>query len=93
MTWHVNLLCSLHWRRWGEDWVVFDAASGTTHRLDTLSATTLLLLQEQPADSAAALSARLDEALQIGSGAEVPVALSAALRQLENAGLVERDAG
>lgn len=87
MIWRLNPLSSLHWRRWGDDWAVFDAASGLTHRLNTLGATSLLLLQEQPADSAE-LGNRLDEALQIGAEADLSSAVSATLRQLEVAGLV-----
>ncbi|MDQ2777976.1 MAG: HPr-rel-A system PqqD family peptide chaperone [Pseudomonadota bacterium] len=89
MAWRNNPLSTLHWRRWGDDWVVFDAASGMTHRLDTLSATTLLLLQEQSADHTE-LSARLDEELQIGSDANLPPTLAAVLDRLEAASLIQQ---
>lgn len=35
---------SLHWRPWGEEYVVYDEASSQTHVLDALTACTLLCI-------------------------------------------------
>ncbi len=92
MAWRLNSLSVLHWRRWGEDWVVFDAASGMTHRLDTLGATTLLMLQEFDADIAQ-LENQLAEELQIDNRAALRPMLETVLRRLQGADLIQPDIG
>jgi PqqD family protein of HPr-rel-A system len=46
----LNPLTALHWRRWGDDWVVFDAGSGQTHQMDMLTAVTLMCIEAGPTD-------------------------------------------
>ena len=40
--WRLNPKSALHFRRWGNEWVVFDVGSGHTHEMDTISAVTLM---------------------------------------------------
>ncbi len=40
--WRLNPRSSLHYRRWGNEWVVFDEGSGQTHEMDTMSAVSLM---------------------------------------------------
>lgn len=44
---------SLHWRRWDEEMVVFDPATGSTHLLSAAAAEVLMALMEadQPMDA------------------------------------------
>lgn len=48
--WELNALASLHWRDFGDEWVVFDVASGQTHWLDGISAAVLMRFQDGPAN-------------------------------------------
>ena len=40
--WRLNPRSSLRYRRWGNEWVVFDVGSGQTHEMDTVSAVSLM---------------------------------------------------
>jgi len=40
--WRLNPKSSLHYRHWGNEWVVFDVGSGQTHEMDTVAAATLM---------------------------------------------------
>jgi hypothetical protein len=40
--WRLNPQSSLHYRHWGNEWAVFDVASGQTHEMSTVSAVTLM---------------------------------------------------
>lgn len=40
--WRLNPKSTLHFRRWGHEWVVFDVASGQTHEMDSISAVVLM---------------------------------------------------
>jgi hypothetical protein len=40
--WRLNLLSSLHYRNWDDNWVVFDTGSGQTHQMSTLCAAALM---------------------------------------------------
>lgn len=45
LKWGFNSECRLHRRRWGEDCIIFNAASGQTHLLNELGAEILHCLQ------------------------------------------------
>ncbi len=78
---------SLHWRRWDDEFVVYDEASGRTHQLDALNACVLLSLEEGSLDDA-----RLADMVAAELGC-APEALSGALpgviEQLLRADLIE----
>lgn len=40
--WRLNPKSALHYRRWGDQWVVFDAGSGQTHEIDSITAVALM---------------------------------------------------
>ena len=40
--WRLNPRSALHYRCWGNEWVVFDVGSGQTHEMDTVSAVCLM---------------------------------------------------
>jgi len=60
--WRLNLLSSLHYRNWDDNWVVFDVGSGQTHQMSTLCAVALMHCENgwiHLADVAAGVSADL----------------------------------
>ena len=88
MAWHLNVLASLHWRCWNNEWAVFDVGSGQTHQMDTLTAVTLMMLEASPVHLPELVS-RVAEELLIPCDQELSTALSGALQGLVAAGLIE----
>jgi len=77
----------LLWRDWGDDAVVYNPASGNTHRLPAPAAHVLRSLQAQPAsvdDLVAELTAWVPE-----RQSDLRAWVSALLGELERVGLVE----
>ena len=84
----LNPLLQLHWRSFGDEWVLFEALSGHTHQMDTLTAVTLMMFAQT--------SVQLPELVsQLAAELELPVnqglsdALSGILERLAAAGLIE----
>lgn len=50
MVLRLTALTQLHWRRWNDEWTVFDVGSGQTHLMDTLTAVTLMFLEKNAMD-------------------------------------------
>lgn len=46
--WRVNPDLALSWRRWREEYVVFNPATGNTHVLDAIAGEILLLVERGP---------------------------------------------
>lgn len=85
---------ALHWRRWDEEMVVFDTASGCTHLLSAAAAEVLLALL----DAAQALdAAQLAQRLLPGEDGIAPeeadvLALESVLQDLARLGLLNQEA-
>jgi PqqD family protein of HPr-rel-A system len=79
----VALRSPLHWRRWGDEWVVFSAGSGQTHKLDALSAAVLLICEEGARPFSGLVGA-------VATQLEVP---ADRVLQLRMAGIVEQCVG
>ena len=64
VVWAVSPACSLSWRDWGADAVVYDRSSWRTHLLSPLAAAVLACLHDSPhtVDGLAALFAKEMEA-------------------------------
>jgi PqqD family protein of HPr-rel-A system len=84
----INSLLQLHWRPFGDEWVLFEAVSGHTHQMDTLTAVTLMMFAQT--------SVQLPELVsQVAAELELPVnqalsdTLSGILERLAAAGLIE----
>ena len=78
---------SLHWRPWGEEYVVYDEASSQTHVLDALTACTLLCIDTEGIEQSALI-------VEVSQHAGVDVdsvtqALPFMLNQLSDAALVD----
>lgn len=91
MTWYLNGLASLHWRRWDSEWVVFDVGSGQTHQMDTLTAATLMMIESGIVDSSGLLSAVAEELL-LPNDSELLIAVTDVLEKLTMVGLIESNA-
>jgi PqqD family protein of HPr-rel-A system len=85
--WSLNSLASLHWREFGDEWAVFDVASGQTHWLDGLSAAVLMRIQDGPAT--AIEIADFVQSLGIQSTDELKKQIIGIASQLRTIGLVE----
>lgn len=88
--WALNpLVLPLQWRHWDEDWVLFDAGSGSTHRMNAFAAAVLAdLASRGPADSTA-LAARLADDFELPDEQTLSDALGTLLSQLHHKGLIE----
>lgn len=86
--WRLAPLTELRWRRWGDEWVVYDIASGDTHQMDTLTAVTLGSLETQPYDLSE-LAEQVSMELEISDIAKVEMVLAEILERLGKLGLIE----
>jgi PqqD family protein of HPr-rel-A system len=78
----------LHWRRWDDDFVVFDVGSGQTHQLSPVTAATLMMLETTSGDLVE-LSTRVASELGIAQDAQLASTVSEALDGLQAVGLIE----
>ena len=88
MDWQLNGLAELHWRQWNDEWVSFDMGSGQTHQMDSLTAVTLILLEEASATQRE-LELKVSKELQVPSSKELTCALGGVLERLATTGLIE----
>lgn len=79
---------SFLWASWGDEFVVFDEASGQTHLLDPIKAFVLDALMDGPLN-VASLSTLLSEALVVPAEVNLQNLIDAALEQLERSYLLE----
>lgn len=86
--WRPNPLCSFHWRRWGDEWVVFDEGSGDTYHLDGLSAVALMCLAAGPC-SLAELSRQVSIETDLPEGKELSCALASVVEKFSALELIE----
>jgi PqqD family protein of HPr-rel-A system len=87
MLWHLNPLVDLSWKRWEEEWVVFDSGSGQTHLMDALTAATLMTIEVGEIDFSG-LAAQTSETLMINDGPELHKALNDIVNRLVAVGLI-----
>jgi PqqD family protein of HPr-rel-A system len=82
---------TLHWRHWSNEYVVFDEFSGVTHLLDSLTACTLLCIEDGITDFDA-LVKRISELTSL-TDLDVSEALSGVFEQLVAASLIKISSG
>lgn len=61
--WRLNPKSLLHFKNWGNEWVVFDTGSGQTHEMDSIAAVALMYCEGDwisLADIAAGVASDLD---------------------------------
>ncbi len=86
--WRLNPKCSLHFRNWGDEWVVFDAGSGHTHEMDTISAVALMLC-ESGWVHLNEIALGVERELDLPAAVVTPGRLLSFLNQFESLGLLE----
>jgi PqqD family protein of HPr-rel-A system len=85
--WRVDEDCTLLWRCWDDEYVVYNTASGDTHLLNRVAAETLLLLEQSPSD-AQDLTVQVARKLALQPSEELGQQLEQLLTQFEELGLV-----
>jgi len=88
LVWALNPLSSFRWRRWDDDWVVFDAGSGSTHQVDALTAVTLMCLECGPSDLSN-LEEQIAEELELPRGEKLSRVLRGVIERVHALGLIE----
>lgn len=86
--WHVAAGCSLRWRQWDDQWIVYHTGSGDTHMLDEASAQAVRRLESGPAD-AQELARAVSATMGVGASSEVSAYVDKLLPQLDALGLIE----
>jgi len=85
--WHVPDSTALRWRRWGDEVVVYNAASGQTHYLNMFAATVLQYFEAQSA-SLETLIADTDIGAAEDAARPVGVQLRELVKELDSVGLI-----
>jgi PqqD family protein of HPr-rel-A system len=88
VAWRLNRPIALAWRRWADEWVVFDAGSGDTLHLDPIAAVTLMCLEAEPFDLSA-LAAQVAIELDLPAGETLSTKLEEVLGNFAHLGLIE----
>ena len=87
--WSRNPAIPLLWRRWDEETVVYDDASGDTHLLDEVTMTLLLRVAAGPVSDDAVIE-QAAATLEIEADAAFAQRARQSLDQLETFGLIDR---
>jgi len=88
LTWHLNPISKLSWRRWDDQWVAYDAASDDTHQLDPVAAVALMCFEEGPYDLAA-VAAQVAVELDLPNDRSLSQRLGDVVKQFTLLGLIE----
>jgi PqqD family protein of HPr-rel-A system len=86
--WQLSPLVSLHLRHWNDEWAVFDAGSGQTHLVDTLTAMALIVL-ESGASSRKDIEDHVARTFDLPEPSDVSSRLDEIIASLCQLGLIE----
>ena len=86
--WRITKGCQLLWRRWDEEYIVYNSGSGHTHLLDGFGAGLLRCLEEHPSNSQQ-LATEMGEELEPDKTPAVTNIIEALLTRFQDLGLVE----
>ena len=75
------------WRRWGDEWVAFEAYSGQTNLMGSVSALALIELEGGPL-RLPELESRIANSLELSAAPEFPQLLIGAIAELSDLGLI-----
>ena len=87
-TWTIPLWLNLQWRRWGDEFIVFNPTSGQTHLLNLVAGKALKLLEKSPASPSEVMD-RLCETTGVESSTEFLDHLRRLFSEFDDLGLVE----
>jgi PqqD family protein of HPr-rel-A system len=87
-TWTVPSRINLQWKRWGDEFIVFNPTSGQTHLLNLVAGKALKLLEESPASPSEIID-RLCETTGIESSTEFAEHIRRLFSEFDELGLVE----
>ena len=79
----------MHYRHWGNEWVVFDVGSGQTHEMDTVSSVALMHCEGDWV-SLADVTQGLIQDLELSPTPELSHSIESALSQFTRLGLLEQ---
>jgi hypothetical protein len=88
MIWHLGELTRLHWRNFGNEWLIFDQGTGQTLLVDALSAAALMALEAAGPLPRAELERQVANDLDLPALAELSQVLSDNLQFLSEQRLV-----
>jgi PqqD family protein of HPr-rel-A system len=88
LIWSLNPLSTFSWRRWDDEWVVFDQASGDTHQLAPIAAVMLMCFEREPRDLPA-LTAEVAAELDLPADDSLSNKAAEIVDQLIHLGLIE----
>ena len=88
MKWKINPDCQFYWRHWEEEYILFNAASGQTHYLNSLGADILHLLQEKTLHSDE-LNQKISEKYDLQLDHETRQYITGVLASMDELGLIE----
>ena len=78
----------MHFRHWGNEWVVFDVGSGQTHEMDTVSSVALMHCEDGWV-SLADVTQGLIRDLDLSATAELSHSIESAISYFTSLGLLE----
>ena len=85
--WGVPDANALAWRNWGDEFLVYNAASGQTHHLNFLAGEALRSLEAEAAD-VGELVRRLANQFEIAEGSPPLQMIDGLIRELDELGLI-----
>ncbi|MCP5158109.1 MAG: HPr-rel-A system PqqD family peptide chaperone [Gammaproteobacteria bacterium] len=91
MFWRINPACNLRWRRWDDQFIVFNAASGQTHYLSELAVTVFELLQQRSFNAATLIQCLTNHYDDFCPDEDTRIHLDTLLASLDDLGLIEPD--
>jgi PqqD family protein of HPr-rel-A system len=76
------------WKKWGEEYVVFNQTSGNSHLLNPTAAKILSIVQSHPS-SAEEISLKMASESELGADEEILQGVDVVLETLDSLGLIE----
>jgi len=88
--WRLNPLVALNWREWGDEWILFEGGSGSTHKMNGFGAAVLQALSVRGgAASAGSICDRVALQLGLPNDSVLAESIKAQLAYFQRADLVE----
>jgi PqqD family protein of HPr-rel-A system len=87
--WHVPASTRLCWRNWGDEYIVYNAASGQTHYLNLFAAKVLQYFEAEPASLDALLEdVSVDDIARRADGQPLLAQVRELIKEMDALGLI-----